>query len=94
MGQRISSIRKRDVANPPDITSAPPARKKTDLAKYVEIMNKKGIIPDIFLVHETPSSQYIDEDGDIANEFYTEKVGRLYRVVDNLRPKVKTLTKL
>ncbi|PIO66936.1 hypothetical protein TELCIR_11334 [Teladorsagia circumcincta] len=39
------------------------------------------------------SSQYIDEDGDVAHEFYAEhqsqdgQVRRLYRVVNNLRPK-------
>ncbi|PIO68233.1 hypothetical protein TELCIR_09985 [Teladorsagia circumcincta] len=38
-------------------------------------------------------SQYIDEDGDVAHEFYAEQqsldgqVRRLYRVVNNLRPK-------
>ncbi|KAK6040033.1 hypothetical protein COOONC_22462 [Cooperia oncophora] len=63
------------------------------LNKYAELMKSKGLLPEIFLVHQTPSSQYVDEDGDVAHEFYAEhqsldgQVRRLHRVVSNLRPK-------
>ncbi|KAK6019255.1 hypothetical protein OSTOST_15117 [Ostertagia ostertagi] len=63
------------------------------LSKYAELMKSRGLLPEVFLVHQAPSSQYIDEDGDVAHEFYAEhqsqdgQVRRLYRVVNNLRPK-------
>lgn len=61
--------------------------------KYADFIKKKGFLPEIFLVHETLSSQYIDEDGDVAHEFYAEQksqdgqIRRLHRVLNNLRPK-------
>ncbi|VDM63134.1 unnamed protein product [Angiostrongylus costaricensis] len=60
-----------------------------------ELTKRKGVIPDVFLVYEKPSTQYIDEDGDVAHEFYTEKESldgqprRLHRLLNNLRPKGK-----
>ncbi|VDL68207.1 unnamed protein product [Nippostrongylus brasiliensis] len=76
-------------------TAAPVARASHDqfISKYADIMKRKGFLPEIFLVHETTSSQYIDEDGDVAHEFYAEqksqdgKFRRLHRVMYNLRPK-------
>ncbi|EYC35408.1 hypothetical protein Y032_1063g3522 [Ancylostoma ceylanicum] len=65
------------------------------MSKYAELMRRKGYLPEIFLVHETSSSQYVDEDGDIAHEFYAEhkstdgQLRRLHRVLNNLRPKGK-----
>ncbi|EPB78819.1 hypothetical protein ANCCEY_02098 [Ancylostoma ceylanicum] len=66
------------------------------MSKYAELMRRKGYLPEIFLVHETSSSQYVDEDGDIAHEFYAEhkstdgQLRRLHRVLNNLRPKYET----
>ncbi|EFP03954.1 hypothetical protein CRE_13246 [Caenorhabditis remanei] len=63
------------------------------IAKYAEVLKTRGILPEYFLVHEAKSSQYIDEDGDVANEFYQETMSdgekrRLCRLIKNLRPKV------
>ncbi|PAV60768.1 hypothetical protein WR25_22103 [Diploscapter pachys] len=64
-------------------------------ANYAELFKTHGIIPDIFLVHEAPSCQYIDEDGDVANEFLTEetdgKKSSLRKVVKNITPKSNML---
>ena len=48
-------------------------------------------IPDVFLVHEKRSGEYIDEDGDVADEFYLEErpSGKLRRLTANLRRKGK-----
>lgn len=48
-------------------------------------------LPDYFFVTETISSMFVDEDGDIANEFYFETtddsvIRRLVKKLDNLRP--------
>ncbi|GMR48018.1 hypothetical protein PMAYCL1PPCAC_18213 [Pristionchus mayeri] len=47
-------------------------------------------IPDAFLVHETKSSKYVDEDGDVANEFYLEENEGSHRILRkttrNIRP--------
>ncbi|CAI2351654.1 unnamed protein product [Caenorhabditis sp. 36 PRJEB53466] len=64
------------------------------IAKYAEILKTRGVVPEYFLVHEAKSSQYIDEDGDVANEFYQETMSdgekrRLCRLMKNLRPKGK-----
>ncbi|EFP04479.1 hypothetical protein CRE_21595 [Caenorhabditis remanei] len=64
------------------------------IAKYAEVLKTRGILPEYFLVHEAKSSQYIDEDGDVANEFYQETMSdgekrRLCRLIKNLRPKGK-----
>ncbi|CDH93267.1 DNA_pol_B_exo1 domain-containing protein [Caenorhabditis elegans] len=64
------------------------------IAKYAEVLKTRGILPEYFLVHEAKSSQYIDEDGDVANEFYQETMSdgekrRLCRLMKNLRPKGK-----
>ncbi|KAJ1362475.1 hypothetical protein KIN20_022027 [Parelaphostrongylus tenuis] len=81
-----------------EIDRAPPVpRSRHDhfMSMYSEIMKRKGIIPDVFLVYEKPSTQYVDEDGDVAHEFYAEKEStngqprRLHRILNNLRPKGK-----
>ncbi|KAK6746949.1 hypothetical protein RB195_000288 [Necator americanus] len=102
MGQFTSSHNKKEAKSTGAPTSAESehaslARLRHDqyLARYAEIMRKKGYLPEIFLVHETFSSQFIDEDGDVAHEFYTEQksadghLRRLHRVLNNLRPKGK-----
>ncbi|WKY05375.1 hypothetical protein Q1695_005968 [Nippostrongylus brasiliensis] len=99
MGQ-FASFHKKDGKNTANTssaegTTAPVARTSHDqfISKYADIMKRKGFLPEIFLVHETTSSQYIDEDGDVAHEFYAEqksqdgKFRRLHRVMYNLRPK-------
>ncbi|CAP32615.1 Protein CBG13948 [Caenorhabditis briggsae] len=70
------------------------ARPDEMIAKYAEVLKTRGILPEYFLVHEAKSSQYIDEDGDVANEFYQETMSdgekrRLCRLMKNLRPKGK-----
>uniref|UniRef100_A0A1I7UZC8 Uncharacterized protein n=1 Tax=Caenorhabditis tropicalis TaxID=1561998 RepID=A0A1I7UZC8_9PELO len=70
------------------------ARPDEMIAKYAEVLKTRGILPEYFLVHEAKSSQYIDEDGDVANEFYQETMSdgekrRLCRLIKNLRPKGK-----
>ncbi|WKY05374.1 hypothetical protein Q1695_005968 [Nippostrongylus brasiliensis] len=103
MGQ-FASFHKKDGKNTANTssaegTTAPVARTSHDqfISKYADIMKRKGFLPEIFLVHETTSSQYIDEDGDVAHEFYAEqksqdgKFRRLHRVMYNLRPKMKKI---
>ncbi|CAB3405854.1 unnamed protein product [Caenorhabditis bovis] len=61
--------------------------------KYAEVLKAQGVLPEFFLVHETKSSQYVDEDGDVANEFYEEMnegdKRRLCRLLKNLKPRGK-----
>ncbi|KAK5969460.1 hypothetical protein GCK32_009004 [Trichostrongylus colubriformis] len=99
MGQFTSSFRKENrhttSSSGTESGAAPVARPRHEylLNKYAELMKSRGLLPDIFLVHQTPSSQYVDEDGDVAHEFYAEhqsqdgQLRRLCRVVNNLRPK-------
>ncbi|CAI5449359.1 unnamed protein product [Caenorhabditis angaria] len=75
------------------------ARPDDMIAKYTEIFRTKGVLPEFFLVHESKSSQYVDEDGDVANEFYQETISdgekhRLCRLMKNLRPKGKERYKI
>nr|CDJ89309.1 tumor suppressor candidate 2 [Haemonchus contortus] len=99
MGQFTSSHRKENrnttTSSVSENDTAPIVRSRHEhfLNKYAELMKRKGLLPEIFLVHQTPSSQYVDEDGDVAHEFYAEhqsqdgQMRRLQRVVNNLRPK-------
>ncbi|CAJ0928730.1 unnamed protein product, partial [Mesorhabditis belari] len=61
------------------------------LARYAELLTEQGYLPEFLLIHEHLSSMYVDEDGDIAHEFYAEGQDgtrrRLCRIINNLRPK-------
>ncbi|CAJ0602415.1 unnamed protein product [Cylicocyclus nassatus] len=101
MGQFLSSHGKKEskgTGSPSTVQGkqGPLARPHYDLiSKYAELLSRRGYLPEIFLVHETLSSQFIDEDGDVAHEFYAEEksangeLRRLQRVLNNLRPKGK-----
>ncbi|CAD6192778.1 unnamed protein product [Caenorhabditis auriculariae] len=96
MGQFGSKRKEEPTATEIRRTNPLAKRPKTDdfFNKYASLMKAKGVLPDIFLVHEAPSAQYVDEDGDVANEFYQETMSegekrRLCRLVENIRPKGK-----
>ncbi|KJH43060.1 hypothetical protein DICVIV_10928 [Dictyocaulus viviparus] len=78
-----------------DAASVVRLRRDHFMSMYSDFMKNKGILPDFFLVYEKPSNQYVDEDGDVAHEFYIEQESiegqpsRLHRVFSNLRPKGK-----
>lgn len=83
-----SAVRARRVVSP-----APTLNNATSLlSKYAEVIRREGRLPDFFLVHEAPSAEWVDEDGDEAHEFYSEERnatgGRgLRKILTNLRPK-------
>ncbi|CAJ0579691.1 unnamed protein product, partial [Mesorhabditis spiculigera] len=95
MGQFVSSRKKTASESEPGARPGQPislagSSASAKLAQYMELFKERGYLPDFLLIHEHPSSMYIDEDGDIANEFYAEdQLGtkrRLCRIMKNLRP--------
>ncbi|GMS95716.1 hypothetical protein PENTCL1PPCAC_17891, partial [Pristionchus entomophagus] len=73
MGQIGSYIRRKEDTNEE-------TRQRVARPKKANPLSSIGIhdllssrIPEAFLVHETKSNLFIDEDGDIANEFFIEE---------------------
>ncbi|VDD94373.1 unnamed protein product [Enterobius vermicularis] len=65
--------------------------KVTPRAACQNILKIPKFLPDYFFVTKTMSSLFVDEDGDVAHEFYYETFdennsSRLVKKVDNLRP--------
>lgn len=89
----LSGSKKKDdrqaVAAPPSVRRPSPVFLNASvlLSKYADVIRREGRLPDFFLVHETPSSEWVDEDGDEAHEFYSEGEGKLHKIITNLRPK-------
>ncbi|CAI4222032.1 unnamed protein product [Auanema sp. JU1783] len=95
MGQYTSILKKKDDSpiNRKEAEVVNVKRGGCDLAKYASLLRESGIVPEMFLIKESQSSKFVDEDGHVANEFLTERlVGphrRLCKVVDNIKPKGK-----
>ncbi|CAJ0566251.1 unnamed protein product, partial [Mesorhabditis spiculigera] len=85
MGQFVSSRKKTASESEPGARPGQPISPNT-----WNCSRSAATYPIFLLIHEHPSSMYIDEDGDIANEFYAEdQLGtkrRLCRIMKNLRP--------
>ncbi|GMT24343.1 hypothetical protein PFISCL1PPCAC_15640 [Pristionchus fissidentatus] len=66
------------------------ARQKANVFSSLGIHDLLGSrIPDAFLIFKTKSSEFMDEDGDVANEFYLEESLGSHRV---LRRTTRNLT--